>query len=150
MFRSLAVIVLASAAVAAPVPKSVKAKSPDFTGTWEIVELRSGLQDVTALNPKVWVIEGNVITSYHRNKLDGKLNPWEPNMTLTLERPEGGGVDDIDYVRVGPNDNMRLKGVVRVTDDELTICYCFGGDRPTEVKASEKVSVERYKRVSGK
>jgi hypothetical protein len=102
---------------------------------------------VTALNPKVWVIEGNSISSFHRT-LD-KLTPWEPGMTLTLE-PTGGDPDEVDYVRVGPNDNQRFKARVRLTDDEFTICYSIGGDRPVEVKAGEKVSVERYKRVNGK
>lgn len=152
MLRPLAVLLVVSAAgFAAPVPKAFKAKALDLTGTWEIAELMVGLQDAISGNPKVWVIDGNRVTAYHRNP-DGTLRPWEPGVAITLVRPDGGdGQDEIDYVRTGDDRSPLLKGRLKIDKDEFTLCFTNSGkDRPAAVGVSQTTTVERYKRVKDK
>jgi len=57
--HSLAILLVATGVSAAPVPKAIKAKPADLDGTWEVVELWSGMSDVAKLNPWVWEIKGS-------------------------------------------------------------------------------------------
>jgi hypothetical protein len=150
MPRPLVVLVLLAVPVcAAPVPRA-KVKAPNFDGTWEVVELRVGDQDATALNPKVWVIEGQSVSCYQRHP-DGSRTLWAADTTFALVRPDGAEADAVDYVLTSGGSAIRFHGRVRVTADELTLCFSQEGQpRPTEITPGSGVSYERFKRVSEK
>lgn len=147
---TIMMLLTGSAAVAAPVPKAIKAKAASLDGRWEIVELKSGTLDVTHLNPWVWEIGGERLTVYNRQE-DGSLKPNDPRTGTTLVRPAAGGSEDVDYVRDDGKMPMVFKGLVSVNETELVICFSDPNQpRPSERKAGERVSYYRFKRMPEK
>ena len=147
---AIALLLSAPLLLAAPVPKEIRAKAAPLDGTWEIVELRSGLADVTNLNPWVWVIDGEKLTIFNREK-DGTLQLNDPRMTTTLVRPTGGGPEDVDYVRDDGKNPLLFKGLVAVDGNELVICFSDPNNpRPAERKSGQTVSYYRFKRIKDK
>jgi hypothetical protein len=149
MLRSLVVLLLAALPlVAAPVPKSIKPKAANLDGRWEIVELWSGMADVTTLNPWVWEIQGETLT-IHVNE-GGTLKVHDPKTKTTLVRPVTGGADDIDYVRDEGTPRL-FPGIIVVTESELVICFDSPGNpRPTERKPFPSGWYYRFKRIADK
>lgn len=141
-----ALLVSVVAAAAAPVPKSVKVKDAPLDGRWEIVEMRFGGQDITALNPWVWDIDGEKLTISNRQK-DGTLMPNDPTTATTLVRPEKGEAGELDYLRAGAGSNLLFKGRAKVDGDELVVGFADPDKpRPTEVTTSTTY-YHRFKRV---
>jgi uncharacterized protein (TIGR03067 family) len=147
MHRPLFVLLMVStAAVAAPVPKKVREKAPSLDGRWEIVEMRFLGQDITALNPWVWDIDGEKLTISNREK-DGTLKLNDPTTATTLVRPENGEPGEVDYLRAGAGSNMLFKGRAKVDGDELVIGFTDPDKpRPAEVTTSTTY-YHRFKRV---
>lgn len=142
-------LLVAASAVAAPVPKEIKAKAASLDGKWEIVELKCGTLDVTNLNPWVWEISGEKLTIYNRQE-SGELKLNDPTTTTTLVRPASGGAEDVDYVRDDGKQPRVFKGLVSVDEKELVICFSDPNQpRPTERKVVDRVSYYRFKRISG-
>lgn len=133
---TFSLLAFAAAGIAAPVPKSVRGVPNKLDGTWEIVELWSGMNDVTSLNPWVWEIRGEQLTIFVRQK-DGTLKLHDPNMTTTLVRPKNGEPTDVDYVRDDGKSPMLFKGNVVVDGERLVLSFDSPGKpRPTERKPS--------------
>jgi uncharacterized protein (TIGR03067 family) len=144
--RLLALLLLASAAVAAPVPKAVKAKAPPLDGRWECVELNANNSDATKSNPWVWDIDGEKLTIHRR--INGELRPNEQNMATSLTWPDPAKPEEVDYIRTGRNSKQVFKGRFVVDGDKLTICYATdGGDRPTEMKIDQRYHYVRFTRA---
>ncbi len=137
---------VAAVAIAAPVPKAVKAKAPSLDGRWECVELNANDADVTKGNPWVWDIDGEKLTIHRRD--NGQLRPNEANMTTRLVCTDPAKPEEIDYIRDGNNGKSVFKGRFVIDGDKLTVCYdTNGGDRPTELKAGIRVHYVRFTRA---
>jgi uncharacterized protein (TIGR03067 family) len=142
----LVLLGLTAAAVAAPVPKAVKAKAPALDGRWECVELNANDWDATKSNPWVWDIDGEKLTIHVRT--NGQLRPNERNMTTTLTRPDPSKPEEVDYHRDGNGTKSVFKGRFVIDGDKLTVCYdTTGGDRPTELKVDKRYHYVRFTRV---
>ncbi|MFY7952861.1 MAG: TIGR03067 domain-containing protein [Armatimonadaceae bacterium] len=147
MRYALAALLFTSLAVAAPVPKAVKAKAPSLDGRWECVELNANDSDATKANPWVWDIEGEKLTIHRR--INGELRPNEMNMTTTLAWPDPAKPEEVDYHRNGNGTKSVFKGRFVIDGDKLTVCYATdGGDRPSELKADKRYHFVRFKRIS--
>jgi len=147
--HSLAILLVATGVSAAPVPKAIKAKPADLDGTWEVVELWSGMSDVAKLNPWVWEIRGEQLTIYNRENGALKLN--DQRTKTTLVRPEKAGADAIDYTRDDGTTPMVFLGTVVVEGDRLILCFDSPGKaRPTERKPFQSGWYYVFKRVSEK
>lgn len=143
----LVVLLFASLAVAAPVPKAVKAKALSLDGRWECVELNANDSDATKANPWVWDIDGTQLTIHRR--INGQLRPNERNMSTTLVWPDPAKPEEVDYHRDGNGTKTVFKGRFVIDGDQLTVCYATdGGDRPSELKADKRYHFVRFKRVT--
>ena len=139
---------LLAASLAAPVPKSLKAKAASLDGRWEIVELVAVGQDLTQLNPWVWEISGESLFQYVRQR-DGTLKLTDPGYTRTLVRPADGGEGAIDYTTTGRTTVACHRAMAAVEGDELVVCYANHHTlaRPEGLKAGPDVHYCRFKRV---
>lgn len=148
MLRALAALALtASAALAAPVPKSVKAKGPAVDGRWEAVLLKSSGNDFTKSRPWVWVIEGEAVTRYHP-QADGTLQLDGP---ATLARPEDARPDEFDYHLPSGGQSVLFRARVEVKGDELVINFAEVNDpRPADMTELTRGYFYRFKRVKEK
>jgi hypothetical protein len=143
-------LLFASAAVAAPVPKALKAATDvNLDGKWEVVELWSGMSDVAKLNPWVWEIKGESLTVFIQEK--GTLKLYDPNMKTTLTRPADGGADAIDYLRDDGKSPMTFKGTAVIENEQLILCF-DGPGKPRRVERAPFQSgwYYKFKRVQEK
>jgi len=150
MFRVvLAVLVLPVLAVAAPVPKAVKAKAPAFDGVWELVQQNNNDREVGKLNPWRWEINGDELVRHWGNG-DGSFRREKQNCWFV--KPEGGGADEMDYVTgFDKNSSSTYKTRVVTDGNEMTVCWGDGSrTRPAELKPGPGVNYYRFKRVSDK
>ena len=139
---------LAGVAVAAPVPKALKAKAPNLDGTWELVQQNNNDREVPKLSPWRWEIAGEEMFRHWGNG-DGTFRREKQNCWLV--RPADGGADEVDYVTGHDRTGQAYKCRVTVTGDEMVVCWLDGsGSRPTESKPGPKVNYYRFKRASDK
>lgn len=144
---ALLALLLTSAALAAPVPKGLKAKAPSLDGRWEVVQVTIHEKDFTRLNRRLWVIEGERLTIYDRE--DGRLVLASPETTTTLVRPAVGGVEDVDYILDEGQTRRVFKGIAAVLEGELNICYGDEGNpRPGQMKPGAGLTCLKLKRVT--
>lgn len=150
MLRSLVLLqVVTVPLAAAPVPKSIKPKASGLDGRWEIVELWSGMAEVSKLNPWVWDITGESLTILIKE--GGTLKEHDPSTKTTLIRPEKGGADDIDYIRDEGGVPKLFPGTVVVNGDELVICFNGPNNpRPAERKPFQSGWYYKFKRIADK
>jgi hypothetical protein len=147
----LAALLVCVAAVAAPVPKAVKAKPPNLDGKWDTAERVTLGNDVSKTQAMVWEVSGTVLTMFDRQQ-DGTLSAaTQPNATVTLAPPDGGAADELDFLFVEGDRRELFKGRAEWDGDELRISFGqAGADRPSEVKATASVYHYRLKRVKDK
>lgn len=146
----LVVLLFASLAVAAPVPKAAKAKLLNLDGKWETAERVVLGDDVSKTQGMVWEVSGKALTLYDRR--DQTLSPaTQPTATVTLAPPEGGAADEIDFLFVEGDRRELFKGRTRWDGDDLLVSFARpDADRPAEVKATASVYHYRFKRVTDK
>jgi uncharacterized protein (TIGR03067 family) len=149
MPRSLFALLLASAVVAAPVPKALK-KTPSLEGKWVTVARHVGGSDMTA-SPWVWDVQGTKLTTMHLQR-DGTLTPDFTGDRITLSAPDAARPAELDYLYEAGNQKVLWRGLMKWDGEEFVIC--FGEqekDRPTEVKNDRSVySYYRFKRLADK
>lgn len=134
----------ASVAVAAPVPKEIKNARPPLDGTWEVVEYHSRGRLMNNATPVKWVIEGEKITIL-RNNVAAKTR-----ISYSLEKPDGGADDHLDYVLTYPQADREKKvnpGVFELDGDTLRFCWSTRGERPAECKPDQNNLMYLFKRV---
>jgi uncharacterized protein (TIGR03067 family) len=144
MLRLLALLVVASAVVAAPVPKGMKAK-PTLVGTWEATSMKMKDTDILPANSSVWVIgEGTLVRNTRQP--DGTLQPSQPiDFVPDPDRP--GELDYTDRNGGGPDGNL-WRALYSVTADELVISFgVMNEERPTELKEGVGQFYCKFKRV---
>ncbi len=125
-------LVIASAAVAAPVPKSLK-KAVTLDGRWEAVTMKQGEADVSRSNPTVWDVRGDTVTRYFREP-DGTLRA--DGTTATLSCPDSSRRDEIDYtLNNGPTKSL-FRARIKLTADEVVIRFAEQ-DAPRPADLSE-------------
>lgn len=149
MYRlAVALLLSASVALAAPVPKAVKAK-PTLEGTWEAVSMTAGGRDIIQGNTTVWVIRGDTLVRNSRQG-DGTLVPSNPNTPIEFKaNPERPG--EIDYNdRSGGGGGSLFRALFEVTADEFTIGFAdLNAERPKELKEGLPYFY-KFKRVEDK
>lgn len=147
MLRATAILLLATTAVAAPVPKAVKAKVRSVDGTWEAVLLHSSGADFTKSTPWVWEISGETVTR-HLRQPDGTLRL---DGTATLTRPDPTRPDEMDYTLPNGDSGSLFRAVVEVNGDELTINFAeLNQTRPPDMTELKSGYLYRFKRVTDK
>lgn len=140
-----ALLVFVLPAVAAPVPKALKAK-PTMDGVWEWVEFsgNNGTIRYAILKPSYWRIEGDRISTAKRTVEDVKLDPLLGSLQIRDEkRPNlrtfqnsGGG---------------SFPAVVELDGDTLRWCFASDGTTPiTECKPQPGVYFYVFERVKEK
>jgi hypothetical protein len=147
MLRAFVGLVLAtSVAVAAPVPKVLKAKAPELDGWWTTAERVNQGKDVT--EPWVWQISGERLTTYSPSRGD-VLRRTHEGATTTFVRPDPAKPDELDYRYSDGRLELVYRGRVKWDGDEWVFCFAeAGADRPAEVKAGKDVYYLRFKRTT--
>jgi uncharacterized protein (TIGR03067 family) len=150
MLRVPAVLLaVASAALAAPVPKAVKARGKTLEGTWEATSMTMNGRDIIQGNTSVWVIRGDTLVRNSRGP-DGSLVPSNPNLPIEFKAdPDRPG--ELDYTdRNGGQANL-WRALYEVNGDEFTISFGdLNADRPAELKEGVGVYFYKFKRVEEK
>jgi hypothetical protein len=151
MLRAIVVLLLVAGvtALAAPVPKTLKAKTFDLTGKWVTAERVNNGQVVT--DPWVWQISGETLTPCYLNP-DDTLRPTYPSTAvMTFSRPDPAKPDEFDYQFNDAGSRYHYRGRVAWEGDEWVFCFGQpGADRPAEVKAGKDVTYYRFKRLADK
>jgi uncharacterized protein (TIGR03067 family) len=148
-FAILGFVFAPAVALAAPVPKALKAKSM-LDGRWQTVERFVLGEDVSATQAMEWVVEGDQLTLYDRQS-DGRVTLAAPDATVTLTPPKAGGPNELDFLFVEGDRRQLFKGRAEWDGEEVMIS--FGqpdADRPDEVKSTPAVYHYRLKRVKDK
>jgi uncharacterized protein (TIGR03067 family) len=149
MCRTLVALLLASVAVAAPVPKALK-KAPTLEGKWVTTERHVSGTDMTA-SPWVWEVKGTSLHTFAQQR-DGTLTPDFADDRITLSAPDPAKPSEVDYLYVSGGQRILWKGLMTWDGEEFVIC--FGErekDRPTEVKNDRSVySYYRFTRLPDK
>jgi uncharacterized protein (TIGR03067 family) len=136
--------------VAAPVPKALKAKAPNLDGKWQAVEMLSNGDDMLPNNPWAWEIRGDAVTIFNIRG-DGSLQPNDPTTKTTFSRPDTAGPDELDYTRDDGTVRRLFRGRVRLTGDELVLCFGeVDGPRVTELKPGKTTYYYRFQRMTEK
>jgi uncharacterized protein (TIGR03067 family) len=151
MIRTSFVLLLASAAVAAPVPKGMKAKPPTMDGKWELVEQNHQNRDEPTFSKWMWVIDGEAL-SFCRPDGQGVYQPSETNLQATIVPISGGKAGEMDYTLAGNGQPTLYRTLVELDGDELRVCFenTNNAKRPTEVKPDSRILYFRFKRVTEK
>jgi uncharacterized protein (TIGR03067 family) len=147
MVRPLVLLLLASAVVAAPVPKSLK-KPATLDGRWKVAAMTLSGRDVSANSPTVWDIREGVITRHFTNP-DGSLRA--EGLTITITAPDPTKPDEVDYVHEDGQQKFKWRARLRLTGDELVIRFT-GSDAalPDDVTDDKDGYLYRFKRVEEK
>ncbi len=141
MRRTLAILLLAAPAIAAPVPKESKATDEaKILGTWEMVRYVCYGQEQALTRPVSWRLEadgrGTLTNANGPSPLSYKLLPPE-----TAESDKGIDYNWSDY---------RFKGLYKVDRDTLIMAVDTGGGkvRATELGPIKEVWYWEFKRVA--
>ncbi len=146
-FALLAVGLLTTVAVAAPVPKA-KVKEFSLDGKWETVERVNLGREVK--QSCVWEIGGEKLTWFEKAP-GGGLRETFSGATTSFVRPDATKTDECDYRYSSGPTELVYRGRVKWDGDEWVFCFGeAGGERPTEVKSGKDVYYLRFKRVSDK
>lgn len=157
MFRlaSAAALLVAVAAVAAPVPKEVKKKEVKLDGKWEVVEYHSNGNKVNSALTITWVIDGTNLTIERSNvKLGGAIGR-PVGITYSLVKPEGGAANSLDYTinyANGVNPSRAMPGVFEQDGDTLKFCWTntANAERPAKCEPAQGTLLYVFKRVDAK
>jgi uncharacterized protein (TIGR03067 family) len=118
---------------------AVKKMPPKLDGTWTPTSLIYNGKDMTknkktqfrfVFNGDEAVVEGSKDVRKEYARLKVKLDPaFDPKI---IDIMIGGGTQE----------GVKIEGIYKLADDELTICAkVFGGDRPTEFASPEGGSI---------
>lgn len=146
----LVAITFPAVAVAAPVPKGLKAKSLD--GTWEVVEWQSRGNKVKPNYTTRWTIDGDKL-SIVRTANPGAIvrDPINPP-TYSLVKPDPAKPAEVNYT-ITYDTGARTRtypGRLEVEGDTMRFCYepRNDGDRPAECKPTETNVYYEFRRVA--
>lgn len=143
-----ALLVVSAAAVAAPVPKSLKRSPPNFNGKWMLVRQNNGDREVPQISPWIWEINGEELVLQWPNG-DGTFR--KNQHASALVRPPDGQADEVNYVYDPKNGGRPSLGRATVEDGEFVIAWTDGGrPRPAEIKPGPGVNYYRFKRMPDK
>jgi hypothetical protein len=148
MPRAFVLLLLtASAALAAPVPKAVKAKTFDLSGKWVTAERVNRGQEVK--EEWIWEISGETLVTFSQS--GGRLRRTHEGADTSFVRPDPEKVDEFDYRYKSGQSNLVYRGRVKWDGEEWVFCFAeAGADRPAEVKAGKDVYYLRFKKLADK
>lgn len=135
----LALLLVPALAVAAPVPKALKAKGSPLDGWWRklVPEREDGPLEETDL---IWEIRGEEMFIWHDGEAEGRPS------TYRLVPPADGGAGQIDFVpNPGGGITHTSLGLFALDGDMLTICVA--APRPTGVGAGNGRRVFPFRRT---
>ena len=148
-----ALLAFATVISAAPVPKGMKHKPAELTGTWEVAEWYSQGNKVETANAGRWVIDGEKLTIERPTAAAGMKGKMTPAM-YELRRPKGGGANALDFVsNVGNAAGGRtFPGMMELDGDTLRFCYAavVTAERPAECKPDKWNVMYVFTRVESK
>lgn len=155
MFRLAVLFVATAAAVAAPVPKSIKKAPPSLDGTWEVVEYHSNGRKVNSALTTRWVIDGQTLQIERINKGGGGAIIRPANtIAYSLVKPDGGADNALDYTITynnGVTPPRTNPGIIETDGDTLKFAYSLtGGERPKDSTPAQGNMVYIFKRVDTK
>lgn len=147
MLRLGLVLLMASTAIAAPVPKTLKRK-PTIDGRWQAIAMNQAGRDIMSSHPTVWDIGGGSVTRFFTGP-NGTLTA--ENMTITITAPDPTRPDEIDYVQTIDNRRLLFRARIQVTADELSIRFAeMDAPCPAEMTEGTDGWLYRFKRVEAK
>jgi uncharacterized protein (TIGR03067 family) len=157
MLRLAALVALATAAaaVAAPVPKSIKKSAPTLDGTWEVVEYHSSGRKINSATTIRWVIDGQTLQIERINKGGGAAIRPVNTIAYSLVKPDGGADNALDYTITynnGVTPPRTNPGIIEADGDTLKFCYTLNGngERPADCTPAQGNMVYIFKRVDTK
>jgi hypothetical protein len=140
-------LLLVPLSAAAPVPKSVKAKTFDPSGKWVTAE-RVNRGEVVK-EEWIWEISGEALVTFSQSR--GVLHRTHQGADTSFVRPEEAKPDEFDYRYKSGQTNLVYRGRVKWDGDEWVFCFAeAGADRPAEVKAGKDVYYLRFKKLADK
>ena len=135
MRYAIVLLLLVTIAVAAPVPKQLKAKRPDaevFVGEWETV---ASEQDGRPMAKAVWTFDAD-LTMWSRSPTEpGKGNKW----VIKID-PEKGPKE----ITIGT-----YSGIYEFDGDDIRVLFAYGTTRPTGFDGQQKAHYVLLRRVKG-
>ena len=132
-------------AVAAPVPKALKAKAANFDGKWELVRQNNSNKEVAQISPWIWEIDGETLTLHWGNG-DGTFR--KSKFASAFVRPADAQSDEMDYVYNPTNGGKPSLGRATVEAYEFVVCWAEGGNpRPGDITPGPGVNYYRFKRL---
>lgn len=144
----LGVLVFASVGVAAPVPKSLKAKAVSFDGKWTLVRQNNNDREVPKISPWIWEINGTELILQWPNG-DGTFR--QNKQISSFARPADAESNEMDYLYDARGGGNPSKGRATIEGDEFVVCWTSAGQpRPSEIKPGPGVNYYRFKRMTEK
>ena len=134
----LYLVLVAIAAIAAPVPKEVK-RGVALEGSWEVVELHMQGQAIDTYNGAVWNITKELIKIDHP---DSTGMPALSNKIISVEITATS--KNLDYTN---SQGIVRKCIFEIDGDSITLCIPLTTDRPEELKAGQNNLLYKFKRV---
>lgn len=145
---ALLALLVVGGAIAAPVPKALKAKRPKIDGSWRLVELNLSGTDYTNLNPQEWQIEDGNVTMIRT--AGGNTKPVTDCGPFRLTPATGGG-EAMDWVSDENRPPTTSPSLARVTGDEFVLVIGHPEHpRPTEFKSDQWTTLYRFERITAK
>lgn len=144
------VTALLAAALAAPVPKSLKVQSQMLDGRWEAVEVTADGKDVTHNNWTVWEVHGERLSRWDRAG-NGTLRAIDKPYDVGLSRPSGSEAGEMEYTLSMLGQVMhRRKFRVTVEKNELVVCYHIDPDAPcpADLTGGQGLHRLRFRRIA--
>ena len=118
-------LLLAAPALAAPVPKSLKAKRPDaevFVGTWELAEGTNGVR------PYTWTFDEDLTMWSKSTAENGRGSKW----LIKLDPDKSPKEIDLN------SDGTSYLGIYTIDGDEIRLVY--NGERPADFDTNQKAN----------
>lgn len=140
----LALLLVAPALVAAPVPKAIKRTAATIDGDWrmESSEINGKMNPPPGRDYNLWKVQGDTMTLVRENDAAG-AGAYPCRFT---SEQSGDGARTFEYT-VDKNKYHR-RGVCELDGDTLRVAFSSdAGTPPAEVKSGPNVTVYTFKRV---
>ncbi len=136
MRHAVALLLIATSAIAAPVPKQLKGKRPDpevFVGAWETTVSE---QNGRGMAKAVWT--------------------FDPDLTMWSKPPGGDGKGTKWAIKIDPDQSPKhitigtYPGIYEFDGDDIRVIFNYGGARPTGFDAQANGHYVVLRRVKEK
>jgi len=138
-------LIVASFAAAAPIPKSMKKSRRSFDGRWELVEMSYDGQNLNSSSKQYWDIEGTKLSiAYGGQVSSGQNYSWQ--------KPDNSPDEAIDWRIEYTNQAAQpyvYRGLAALEGDTMIFCFPTNNnaERPPDVTAGKGRYVYTFKKI---